>query len=401
MLLAAATLVVAWIIVFSQLSLWSPLGGGTLPTVRLLNSRGFAAVADVPAPHSPYFAMDTLARATHGEMEDWFCSEVMALAARADQRTVAGELADVVVWVRTVDIGSFARVVLPAIEASGLNVTLYSGDGYKSVPSDIDAGAVASILDCEGVRAWHAQNLDRSTLLGGGSDKITPLPIGFDFHSATVPYAVAQLWRAYNKYLGGRWHWSSSAFARTAQPIDRLSRARASAQSGADRRPSVWSDAHLKSYPRRFGDPRGDLREEIERRCDDTGAVVQCGSLAFANERVPQDDLWRMYGTYRYVVTAPGMGLDCHRTWEILFLGAVPVTVSSPLDELYEALDLPVLVLQSWQELWDQDLLDRRWREDFKDRRWSTITFNTLKTWAERPPGRPRVVQVLHGRAGD
>jgi hypothetical protein len=47
-----------------------------------------------------------------------------------------------------------------------------------------------------------------------------------------------------------------------------------------------------------------------------------------------------------------GNGLDCHRTWEALYLGAVPVVLEKEFcgDENW-----PVLVVNSWQELLDKN----------------------------------------------
>ena len=52
---------------------------------------------------------------------------------------------------------------------------------------------------------------------------------------------------------------------------------------------------------------------------------------------------------YRFVLSPPGNGPDCHRTWEALLMGCIPIVLSGPLDELYQ--DLPVLILSSWEDL--------------------------------------------------
>lgn len=50
----------------------------------------------------------------------------------------------------------------------------------------------------------------------------------------------------------------------------------------------------------------------------------------------------------KYVLSPPGNGADCHRTWEALYLGAVPVV----LDEYwpFSDYDIPVLSLRNWGE---------------------------------------------------
>ena len=48
-----------------------------------------------------------------------------------------------------------------------------------------------------------------------------------------------------------------------------------------------------------------------------------------------------------FVVSPPGNGPDCHRTWEAMYLGAVPIVLKSawPFSEI----DLPVLCVPSWE----------------------------------------------------
>ena len=61
---------------------------------------------------------------------------------------------------------------------------------------------------------------------------------------------------------------------------------------------------------------------------------------------------------YRFALSPPGNGMDCHRTWEAVYLGIVPVVKSGPLDALFA--DLPVLVVKQWEEL-SADMLRAQW----------------------------------------
>jgi hypothetical protein len=63
---------------------------------------------------------------------------------------------------------------------------------------------------------------------------------------------------------------------------------------------------------------------------------------------------------YTFVLSPRGNGLDCHRTWEALLVGTIPVVETSTLDPLYE--DLPVIILQSWDELSPQ-MLKQKYHE--------------------------------------
>lgn len=66
-----------------------------------------------------------------------------------------------------------------------------------------------------------------------------------------------------------------------------------------------------------------------------------------------------------YFVFSPrGNGLDCHRTWEAILMGTIPILSTSNLDPLLE--DLPVLVVNNWNEV-NEEMLLKKWKE-FQDR---------------------------------
>ncbi len=50
-----------------------------------------------------------------------------------------------------------------------------------------------------------------------------------------------------------------------------------------------------------------------------------------------------------FVLSPRGNALDCHRTWEALYLGAIPIVGPSSLDPIFR--DLPVVVTQNWKEI--------------------------------------------------
>ena len=50
-----------------------------------------------------------------------------------------------------------------------------------------------------------------------------------------------------------------------------------------------------------------------------------------------------------FVLSPPGKGVDCHRTWEAMLIGAYPIVKSSFLDPLYEA--MPVVIVKNWEEV--------------------------------------------------
>jgi hypothetical protein len=51
----------------------------------------------------------------------------------------------------------------------------------------------------------------------------------------------------------------------------------------------------------------------------------------------------------RFLLSPPGNGVDCHRTWEAIYLGAIPIVLEKFWP--FQHLDLPVLVVNGWFEI--------------------------------------------------
>jgi hypothetical protein len=58
------------------------------------------------------------------------------------------------------------------------------------------------------------------------------------------------------------------------------------------------------------------------------------------------DDYLQDLSQSKFVISPRGNGLDCHRTWEALLMGSIPIVRSSSLDTLFS--DLPVLIVKDW-----------------------------------------------------
>ena len=56
----------------------------------------------------------------------------------------------------------------------------------------------------------------------------------------------------------------------------------------------------------------------------------------------------------KFTLSPRGNGLDCHRTWEALLMGSIPIVKTSTLDPIYK--DLPVLIVQDWEEVTEEFL---------------------------------------------
>ena len=100
--------------------------------------------------------------------------------------------------------------------------------------------------------------------------------------------------------------------------------------------------------------------------------------LAMYQEKQKRTQTWINTTKYVFVVSPYGQGMDCHRTWEALILGSIPILKSKEFINMFK--DLPVLFVEDWDKI-TQQLLDDT-IEKFK-----TMNFNydklTLEYWKQ------------------
>ena len=63
---------------------------------------------------------------------------------------------------------------------------------------------------------------------------------------------------------------------------------------------------------------------------------------------------------FRFHLSPEGNGLDCHRTWEALYLGVVPIVKSGPLDPMLA--DTPAWIVDKWADITEISM-EQRWRD--------------------------------------
>lgn len=68
-------------------------------------------------------------------------------------------------------------------------------------------------------------------------------------------------------------------------------------------------------------------------------------------ERLNSRAYLQLLNTYQFVLSPPGNGIDCIRTWEALYLRVIPIVKKSLLTTYFDKLGLPLWVVDSWQEL--------------------------------------------------
>lgn len=95
--------------------------------------------------------------------------------------------------------------------------------------------------------------------------------------------------------------------------------------------------------------------------------------------KVQRGESWQRQTEYAFVASPRGNGEDCHRTWEALALGCIPIVKTSPLDPLYD--DLPVLIVKRWENVTKEKLEETI--QLFSQREFALEKL-TLKYWTDK-----------------
>jgi hypothetical protein len=189
--------------------------------------------------------------------------------------------------------------------------TLVTGNSTQAVGTAQNLEAALAILRHPRLGRWFAQNLAM------GQPGLEPLPLGLDYHTG---------W-SNPKYFGNKsvmpMHQEAELWgiSRRAAPL-------------AEREVKVYCDWH-------FTVDRGD-RELVLKSIDRNVAH-------FLGMRSPREAVWRAQSEFAFVASPLGTGWDCHRTWEALVLGCIPIVSWSPMARLFEG--LPVIVVSDWRQV--------------------------------------------------
>ena len=70
-----------------------------------------------------------------------------------------------------------------------------------------------------------------------------------------------------------------------------------------------------------------------------------------SQQRIEQFKLFETRSKYKFLLSPLGNGFDCHRTWEGILFGMIIIAKTSPLDLLYKIHNLPVVIINDWNEI--------------------------------------------------
>jgi hypothetical protein len=210
--------------------------------------------------------------------------------------------------------------ILHHLDSINFKFILISGDSDIPVNSELlERQLFIVLLNSQNLVHWYAQNLIVQ------HEKISQLPIGMDYHT---------MWER-----PGVWGLKQqSSLGQERSLIEVLSRS----ASLEDRSFTGYCNWHFALH-------RGD--REI---CLNS---IQKEFCFFESQAVPRLTTWQRQSDCAFVISPEGAGIDCHRTWEAILLGCVPIIKKSSFSKIFD--DLPVIQLDDWAECNSKNIKNR------------------------------------------
>lgn len=105
------------------------------------------------------------------------------------------------------------------------------------------------------------------------------------------------------------------------------------------------------------------------------------GSIGFIqNKDLSSVDYHREMSKYLFVASPRGNGIDCHRTWEALLVGSVPIVERHFMYDAYPT--LPIIQIDDWHEVLEPKFLENKANEILSKKLDYSPLF--MKYWSEK-----------------
>ena len=230
------------------------------------------------------------------------------------------------IYVKPDHLHEFADRIQDGPEDAYILVTGCSDININS--NAVDADLRTRLLDDPRLRSWFAQNCDID------HPKVHRLPIGLDYHTLTHGIEFSP------------WGHFASPVSQEAS----LDEARRNAPQLAEKNLVGYCNWHHVL-------DRGDRL-----RCINAVAYENIHLERLNTERVLS---WQNNAKHLFTISPLGEGLDCHRTWEAILVGTVPIVPRTGISSLFA--NLPVCVVDDWSEVTVDYLGQKReWALDTK-----------------------------------
>jgi len=196
------------------------------------------------------------------------------------------------------------------------NFVLVTGD------SDLPTSKFKGLLKNKYLEHWFAQNNDLN------NKKISSIPLGIDYHAL----------------------FTTNFFGEEKQsPKKQEKILRSVSTKSKNKKLKIFANFQLNITSKR--------REELYRLLRDNPNIF------WQESKMSRTKMWEEQSKYVFNFSPIGAGLDCHRTWESLILGQIPIVekTNTPLDNLHK--QFPIVIINDVSEITKKNL--KRWYKKY------------------------------------
>jgi hypothetical protein len=222
----------------------------------------------------------------------------------------------------------FVKTIVPKLTK---RIIVLSNDSDMDAPifekpvgpgDDIAKKEILDFINSDLCIHWFTQNCTLN------HPKVTPIPIGMDYHT----FSRYQNCITQEKVLNEVKNQSKSFFERI---------------------PLCYGNFHFNMENKYYTSERKNCVNEVPNNL-----------VFYEPNMVNRVETWINQCKFAFVLSPAGGGIDCHRTWEAILLGCIPIVkrFNVPHDKVYD--DLPILVVNNWSDI--SEILLKNTIQDFK-----------------------------------
>jgi len=93
----------------------------------------------------------------------------------------------------------------------------------------------------------------------------------------------------------------------------------------------------------------------------------------FKNNQLKLEEYIEDLSHHKFAVSPEGNGIDCHRTWECLYLGVIPIVKENKAMSFFK--DLPILFVDNYDNI-TPEFLEKNYEEKFKNKNFDLKKLN-------------------------
>ena len=204
---------------------------------------------------------------------------------------------------------------------------------------EINKEAILQFLNSDKCAHWFTQNCTLQ------HPKVTPIPIGMDYHTFHQAYGIPP--RTQEQSI------LSIAQNPTTKPFHK-------------RILKCYCNFKFTMVGKYYTDDRLQCLQQVP------------NELMYQEETyLPiREDTWKRQKLFAFVLSPAGGGYDCHRTWEALLLGCIPIVkrFHIPHENVYA--NLPILIVNEWSDI-TENLLQQTvdlFQQQYNTFQWEKLT---------------------------